>query len=83
MYASEMMTIVILFQQSHYRIFKAYYTEYVQRHLRSGFPMLVSYQRFVELMPTLLVPLVAYLRTQFVFQLDAVYSGSLHRSSSL
>jgi Transposase DDE domain len=25
----------------------------------------VSYQRFVELMPTLLVPLVAYLHTQF------------------
>jgi hypothetical protein len=33
------MTIVILFQQSHYRTFKAYYTEYVQRHLRElGFP---------------------------------------------
>jgi DDE family transposase len=64
MYPSEMMTIVILFQQSHYRTFKAYYTEYVQRHLRSEFPTLVSYQRFVELMPTLLVPLVAYLHTQ-------------------
>ena len=64
MHPSEMMTIVILFQQSHYRTFKAYYTEYVQRHLRSEFPTLVSYQRFIELMPTLLVPLVAYLHTQ-------------------
>lgn len=64
MYPSEMMTIMILFHQSHYRTFKAYYTEYVQRHLRSEFPRLVSYQRFVELMPTLLVPLVAYLHTQ-------------------
>jgi Transposase DDE domain len=64
MYPSEMMTILILFQQSHYRTFKAYYTEYVQRHLRSEFPTLVSYQRFVELMPTLLVPLVADLHTQ-------------------
>jgi len=61
---SEMMTIIILFHQSHYRTFKAYYTEYVQRHLRSEFPTQVSYQRFVELMPTLLVPLVAYLHTQ-------------------
>ena len=57
MYPSEIMTILILFHQSHYRTFKAYYTEYVQRHLRSEFPTLVSYQRFVELMPTVLVPL--------------------------
>ncbi len=59
-----MMTIMILFHQSHYRTFKAYYTEYVQRHLQSEFPTLVSYHRFVELMPTILVPLVAYLHTQ-------------------
>ena len=64
MYPSEMMTIMIWFHQSHYRTFKAYYTEYVQCHLRSEFPTLVSYTRFVELMPTLLVPLVAYLHTQ-------------------
>src|SRR5947208_776100 len=64
LHSSEIMTIVILFQQSHYRTFKAYDTEYVQRHLHSEFPTLVSYQRFVELMPTLLVPLVAYLHTQ-------------------
>ena len=64
MHPSEMMTIVILFQQSHYRTFKAYYTEYVQRHLRREFPTLVSYQRFIELMPSLLVPLLAYLHTQ-------------------
>jgi hypothetical protein len=36
----------------------------VQRHLRSEFPTLVSYSRFVELMPTVLVPLVTYLHTQ-------------------
>jgi len=64
LHPSEMMTIMILFHQSHYRTFKAYYTEYVQRHLQSEFPTLVSYQRFVELMPTILVPLVAYLHTQ-------------------
>ena len=64
MHPSEIMTILILFHQSHYRTFKAYYTEYVHRHLRSEFPILVSYSRFVELMPTVLVPLVAYLHTQ-------------------
>src|SRR5512142_3309265 len=64
LHPSEIMTIVILFHQSHYRTFKAYYTEYVQRHWCGEFPTLVSYQRFVELMPTVLVPLVAYLHTQ-------------------
>jgi hypothetical protein len=64
MHPSEIMTILILFQQSHYRTFKAYYTEYVQRHLHNEFPTLMSYSRFVELMPTVLVPLVAYLHTQ-------------------
>jgi hypothetical protein len=64
MHPSEMMTIMILFHQSHYRTFKAFYTEDVQHHLRRDFPTLLSYQRFVELMPTLLVPLLAYLHTQ-------------------
>jgi hypothetical protein len=32
--------------------------------LRREFPTLVGYQRFVELMPMILVPLVAYLHTQ-------------------
>ena len=64
MHTSEIMTIVILFHQSHSRTFQAYSSEYVQRHLCSEFPTLVSYQRFVELMPTVLVPLVAYLHTQ-------------------
>jgi len=57
---SEMLTIVIHFHQSHYRNFKAYYTEHVMVHLRREFPKLVEYHRFVELMPRLLVPLMAY-----------------------
>jgi hypothetical protein len=32
------MTIVILFQQSGYRTFKAFYTQHVQQHLRGEFP---------------------------------------------
>lgn len=60
----EIMTILILFQTSHYRTFKAYYTEYVQEHLQREFPKLISYSRFVELMPSVLLPLVAYLHTQ-------------------
>jgi hypothetical protein len=58
------MTILIWFHSSHYRTFKAYYLEHVQTPLRAEFPTLVSYQRFVELMPTVVVPLLAYLHQQ-------------------
>ena len=64
LHPSELMTIAILFQQSHYRTFKAFYTGHVQQHLRAEFPHLVSYTRFVELMPRVLVPLTVYLHTQ-------------------
>ena len=58
------MTILILFQQSGYRTFKAFYTQHVQTHLSEDFPGLLSYNRFVELMPRFLVPLTIYLQTQ-------------------
>lgn len=59
---SEVMTLVILFHQSHYRTFKAFYLEYVCRHLRCEFPHLVSYSRFVTLMQQLGIPLYVFLR---------------------
>lgn len=62
---SEIMTIVIHFHQAHYRDFKAYYLQYVAVQLRPEFPNLVSYQRFVELIPTIVVPLCAYLTRCF------------------
>lgn len=58
---SEMMTIIIHFHQSHYRDFKTYYIEHVCQHLNDEFPNLVSYNRFVELMPRTLLPLCCYL----------------------
>jgi hypothetical protein len=61
---SEIMTILIHFHQSHYRDFKAFYTGHVLAHLRSDFPRLVSYSRFVSLIPSVLVPLAAYLETR-------------------
>ncbi len=57
---SEIMTILITFHQSHYRDFKAYYTQQVLPHWRSEFPRLVSYNRFVEFIPSALLPLCAY-----------------------
>jgi hypothetical protein len=62
---SEIMTILIGFHQSHYRDFKAYYTQHVCQYQCSEFPGLVSYPRFVALMPGALIPLCAYLGSLF------------------
>jgi transposase len=62
---SEIMTILIAFHQSSYRNFKAYYLEKVLPQWRSAFPGLVSYSRFVEWIPSTLLPLCAYLRSRF------------------
>jgi len=62
---SEIMTIIIHFHQSHYRDFKTYYTDHVCQHLQGEFPHLVSYERFVILMPSVLGPLSAYLKSLY------------------
>lgn len=59
---SEVLTLIVAFPRSGYRTFKGFYTQHVQRHLRAEFPQLVSYTRFVELMPQALGPLCAYLQ---------------------
>jgi hypothetical protein len=61
---SEIMTLLVAFHCSHYRTFKHYYTAHVAPHLRPYFPQLVSYTRFVELMPQALIPLCCYLQTR-------------------
>ncbi len=62
---SEIMTIIIHFHQAGYRDFKSYYQKHVREHLREEFPQLVSYSRFVELIPRVLLALVAYLQSRF------------------
>lgn len=61
---SEVMTIVIAFHGSGYRTFKDFYTRCVLPHGRSAFPNLVSYTRFVELMPWCLMLLCCFLHTR-------------------
>jgi Transposase DDE domain len=61
---SEIMTIVVWFHISGYRTFKWYYINHVCKELKREFPHLVSYNRFVELMPGVIVPLCAYLQTR-------------------
>ena len=62
---SEIMTIIISFHQSHFRNFKNYYLCHVMKHLKSDFPQLLSYTRFIEVMPSVIIPLSSYLTTQF------------------
>ncbi|WP_435273829.1 IS982 family transposase [Psychrobium sp. nBUS_13] len=60
MATSEVMTIVILFHMSNHRDFKNYYIGFIQRFYKKQFPYLLSYTRFLEVMPTTLVPLCSY-----------------------
>lgn len=60
---SEIATIIVYFHCSGYRNFKDYYIKHVLKYCQSEFPNLVSYNRFVELMPSALMPLIFYLNT--------------------
>ena len=62
--SSEVMTILIAFHRSDFRTFKHFYLMLMGTH-RAEFPDLVSYQRFVELMPSVLGLLCAYLQSRF------------------
>lgn len=57
---SEIMTILIYFHLSGMRTFKWYYVNYVSTRLKPYFPRLLSYNRFVELMPCTIVPFLLY-----------------------
>jgi len=60
---SEVMTIVIAFHGSGYRTFKDFYKSKVLADWQDAFPNLVSYGRFVELMPWSFMALVSFLNT--------------------
>ena len=61
LHVSEVMTLLIVFHQSQYRTLKHFYQKHVCRYWRWAFPKLVSYNRFVELIPDTLLPLTVYL----------------------
>jgi hypothetical protein len=44
--------------RSSYRNFKDYYRKHIRKYWQAEFPQLVSYQRFIELMPNTLMPLI-------------------------
>lgn len=59
---SEIISILILFHYGQFSNFKAFYTQYVEPHLKDLFPDLVSYNRFVELKKKVAVPLMMFLK---------------------
>lgn len=72
MSVSEVMTIMIFFHLSGFRNLKHFYLFYVKKHLQSEFPKTVSYNRFVELAQTALLPLTIYLNTQKLGQCTGI-----------
>ena len=58
---SEIMTLLIMFQIIKYRTFKYFYTEFVCVYWKEYFPTVPSYNRFVELIPTVLRPLSQFI----------------------
>jgi len=57
---SEVMTICVVFHLSGYRTFKWYYKNLVSKDFKKFFPHLVSYNRFVELIPYTALPMVFF-----------------------
>lgn len=62
---SEMLTIMILFHLSPCKNFKYYYIVHLYHFHKQDFPKLLSYSRFVQLMPRLFVPLCILLQSLF------------------
>lgn len=62
---SEMLTIMVLFHVSPCKVFKYFYIHHVGELHKKDFPKLISYNRFVQLMPRLFVPLCILLQSLF------------------
>lgn len=62
---SEVMTIIVQFHRSGYRCFKNFYLKSIMHHYRHLFPEMVSYNRFVELMPKALLALCPFMKSRY------------------
>ena len=57
---SEIMTITVFFHLSNQRTFKSFYLTYICGFFKEFFPKRLSYNRFVEVMQNVIVPLTVY-----------------------
>ena len=60
---SEVIAITVYFHIKAFRNFKHYYLNYVCEKMKDYFPHTVSYNRFVELMQSALLPMAIFLKT--------------------
>ena len=60
---SEIMTLIILYHNSNFKNFKAFYS-FATVHLREYFPKFISYNRFIEWMSFSLIPLASFLNSR-------------------
>jgi len=60
---SEVMCIMVIFHHGGFRNMKHFYLFYVCKHLNHLFPKTVSYNRFVELMQSVSLPISLFLKT--------------------
>lgn len=58
---SEIITLLITFHSGQFRNFKSFYLYYVCVHLKSDFPKLVSYNRFIELSHRCALPFMLFI----------------------
>jgi len=61
---SEIITIIVFYHQSGYKTFKWFYERYVCKRKQQEFPTLVSYNRFIELLPDVLIPLTCFMQSR-------------------
>jgi hypothetical protein len=67
---TEIMTIAIYFHASGYKTFKGYYLKC--HELKSAFPNMPSYNRFIELMQKIVIPLLVFTKSQAGGNCDGV-----------
>lgn len=60
---SEVITIMVLFHYGAFKNMKHFYQYYVKQHLTKEFPSTVSYNRFVELMQSVALPMTLFLKS--------------------
>ena len=61
---SEIITLIVFYHQSGYRTFKWFYERHVCKNRTKEFPTLVSYNRFIELLPDILIPLTFFMQSR-------------------
>jgi hypothetical protein len=59
---SEIIAVMVCFHCGTFHNFKNYYLFYICKHMKSYFPNAVSYNRFVELQPRVIVPFMLLLK---------------------